>query len=238
MDHGSRFGLHRLLAILAAALVVTLSACGDHRAPASAAPSNRDRVMPVALTVANTTAPLGANRPIAPWLKQHFAIFRTSQHTRVMSLSHLMFEDEFAWRHLGLNFAQARFVHTGTGLPGSGPGGPPGVWVVPGSRGVCVMNGPGVGGTCSGPGEPAPPDSGGLRFVAGDLHAMHIVYGGLVPDGNRSVSIVLANGTTKTVLVVANVYSITVKGRAVSLTDKDRAGHREKFRLSLKVYEF
>jgi hypothetical protein len=223
--------------MLAAALVVTLSACGDHRAPASPAPSNRDRVMPAALTVANTTAPLGANHPIAPWLKQHFAIFRTSWHTRPMSLSHLMFEEAFAWRHLGLNFAQARFVHTGTGLPG-GPPGESGVWVVPGTRGVCVMNGPGVGGTCSGRGEPAPPDSGGFRFVAGDSHARHVVYGGLVPDGNRSVSIVLANGTTKTVPVVANVYSITVKGRAVTLTDKDAAGHLEKFRLSLKVSEF
>jgi hypothetical protein len=182
------------------------------------------------------SATRGANNPIVPWLKQHFAILRTTRLKRPMSLSRLMFDQAFAWRHLGLNFAQARFVQTGTGLPADKIG--PGVWVVPGSRGVCVMLAPGVGGTCSGPGQPASPDSGGLRFVAGDLHARHLLYGGLVPDGNRTVAIVLANGTTRTVPVVDNLYSITVSGRAVALIDRDSAGHRERFRLSLTRYEF
>jgi hypothetical protein len=49
------------------------------------------------------------------------------------------------------------------------------------------------------------------------------VYG-LVPDGNPTVTIKLADGTSKSVRVIDNAYSVTVTQRPTSLTAKDAAG--------------
>jgi len=189
---------------------------------------------------------LGATNPIAPWLKQHFLIFRTWRLTRPLPEPAGALADYFTKRGSGLNFAQARFVATGTGLFGAKPG----VWVVPGSSGVCVLDalqngicGPRSGyryvhsRNCSPYCGSASPESGGFRVSSRDDHGRNM-YSGFVPDGNRTVAIVLANGTTKTVPVVGNVYSITVKGRAVSLIDKDVTGRREQFTLYANANQF
>jgi hypothetical protein len=175
---------------------------------------------------------LGAKNPIAPWLKQHFAVFRPSHLARPLP------EPEgpdgagyFAKRGFRLDFTRARVIDTGAGLFGAKPD----VWVVPGASGVCLIYGPPAGlGTCGG--QPIL-DSGGFWFSGRDHHD-HNMYTGLVPDGNRTVSIVLAGGVTKTVPVLANVYSVTVTGRAVALIDKDATGQQERFPLYTNANQF
>jgi hypothetical protein len=194
----------------------------------------------------NPTVIIGARNPIAPWLKQHFAVFRTSRLTRPLAEPRGTRSEYFAARGFGLNFAKARFVTTGTGLFGAKPG----VWLVPGSSGVCVLDAlqNGVCGPRSGYRDvhtqhcapycgSASPESGGFRVSSRDDSGRNM-YSGLVPDGNRTVVIVLANGTRETVPVTDNVYSVTVKGRAVGLLDKDSAGHRERFTLYANDNQF
>ena len=175
---------------------------------------------------------LGAKNPIAPWLEQHLAIFRASRATRRLA------EPEsgdaagyFRRQGLRLNFERARFVATGTGLFGAKPG----IWAVPGTTGACLIYGPPAGlGTC-GPGIVV--ESGGFYFSGRDYRG-HNMYSGLVPDGNRSVSIVLADGARRNVAVVDNVYSLTVTGQAVALIDKDATGQRRRFRLYANANQF
>jgi hypothetical protein len=175
---------------------------------------------------------LGAKNPIAPWLKQHFGIFRASRATRPLS------EPEsgdaagyFKRQGLGLNFAQTRFVATGTGLFGAKPG----VWAVPGTIGACLIYGPPAGlGTC---GARISVESGGFYFSGRDYHG-HNMYSGLVPDGNRTVSIVLADGARRKVAVADSLYSLTVTGQAVALIDKDATGQRRRFRLNANANQF
>lgn len=184
----------------------------------------------------------GATHPVAAWLKQYFAVFRTPRLTRPMAIDPLEFREAFTWQRLGLNFAQARFVATGTGLLGAKPG----VWVVPGSRGVCLLDAVGNGMCAPRAGYPdrlygsvqwPAPESGGFRVSSRDLHGKNM-YSGLVPDGNRTVSVVLADGTVKTVRVVDNVYSITVRGRAIAVIDVDAAGHPRRFPLFVNDNQF
>ena len=47
---------------------------------------------------------------------------------------------------------------------------------------------------------------------------------GLVPDGNPTVTIVLAGGTRKPFPVIDDVYEITVPGRPVAVINRDIAG--------------
>ncbi len=49
---------------------------------------------------------------------------------------------------------------------------------------------------------------------------------GLAPDGNPTVTVMLAGGATRTVRVIDNVYSITLHPQAVSVIMKDAAGRR------------
>jgi len=46
---------------------------------------------------------------------------------------------------------------------------------------------------------------------------------GLVPDGNPTITLVLATGARKTVPVVVNVYEATVAGPIVALIVRDTA---------------
>jgi hypothetical protein len=48
---------------------------------------------------------------------------------------------------------------------------------------------------------------------------------GLAPDGNPTVSLVLADGQVKRAHVVDNVYSIVVSGKPAALIIRDSAGH-------------
>jgi hypothetical protein len=50
---------------------------------------------------------------------------------------------------------------------------------------------------------------------------------GVVPDGNLTVSAVLAEGQIKTTRVIHNVFSIALRGRAIALKTNDAAGHQQ-----------
>jgi hypothetical protein len=52
-----------------------------------------------------------------------------------------------------------------------------------------------------------------------------------VPDGNRTVTIVLADGARKALPVIDNVYEATVPGRIVAIINKNTAGRTERHAL-------
>ena len=45
-----------------------------------------------------------------------------------------------------------------------------------------------------------------------------------MPDGNATVTFVLADGSRKTFLVIDNVFEATVRGRVVAIIDRDIHG--------------
>ncbi len=116
----------------------------------------------------------------------------------------------------GLNITQARFVP----YPGT-----PGLWVIPGSHGVSMaqIRPDGVGGGNNVPVSMAL--SGGMITTTCCTPPGETVWG-LVPDGNRTVTVVLAGGAIRTVPVIDNVYSITVTGRVTAIIGKDAGGRR------------
>jgi hypothetical protein len=158
-----------------------------------------------------------ARQPIALALIEHFAIFRRpvpppatikqlQERTAVV----------IARQGYGLNVRQARFVP----YPGT-----PGLWVIPGARGVSIAQ---LGRGGPGAGNSVPVSlalSGGMISTTCCVSRSESVWG-LVPDGNPTVTVVLAGGATRTVRVIDNVYSIIVTRRALSVIAKDGAGHR------------
>ena len=62
-----------------------------------------------------------------------------------------------------------------------------------------------------------------LITTIGSAPPHETVYG-LVPDGNQTVTIKLANGATKTVRVIDNVYAVTLTTRPNTLVAKDAYG--------------
>jgi hypothetical protein len=63
-------------------------------------------------------------------------------------------------------------------------------------------------------------------FVGGVTIGTHRqTISGLVPDGNRTVTLVLADGARKTVAVIDhNVYEATLPGHIVAIIDRNPAG--------------
>jgi len=95
-----------------------------------------------------------------------------------------------------------------------------GLWITPGTRDLCISD-PSAG-ECTAPlssredaGIP-----GGTTGGGGDT-----TFVGLVPDGNPTVTVVLANGTHKTFPVIDNAYEITVRGRVVAMINRDIHGN-------------
>jgi hypothetical protein len=157
-----------------------------------------------------------ARQPIAAALIEHFAIFRrpvpppASIKPLPRRTAVVITNQEY-----GLNVTQARFVP----YPGT-----PGLWVIPGSHGVSMAQiRPDGGGGGNVPVSMAL--SGGMITTTCCTPPGETVWG-LVPDGNRTVTIVLAGGATRTVPVLDNVYSITVTGRATAIIGKDAGGRR------------
>jgi hypothetical protein len=156
-----------------------------------------------------------AHEPIARGLVEHFSVLRQPP-PRSAPLKALpaFARADIAANPQQLNVDQARFVR----YPGT-----PGFWLVPGRLGVAIAT------SSSPPGFST--DGAPLkrvldaRMVAsfGGAPPRETVYG-LVPDGNPTVTIKLADGTSKSVRVIDNAYSVTVTQRPTSLTAKDAAG--------------
>jgi hypothetical protein len=160
---------------------------------------------------------------IDPMLSEHFGIFRVAGGARMASansgeVSQLMREYGLSGPRMtrghaarasssalprwiaaqsGMNMAQARFVAVGNG-----------VWVVPGTSQVCISSGGGGGcsSPTSGPGPSA--DDGGLFVTQGPTVDQQDSIFGLAPDGNSTVRVGFANGSSQSVPVQDNVYAV------------------------------
>ena len=179
---------------------------------------------PIAQQDAEQARALAASErdPIAPALTDHFAIFRhpvpppatikqPPKKIAVAAVNNYGYGQDNGYR---LNVAQARFVP----CPGT-----TGFWVIPGTRGVGIANGNYGGGAnpLTGPGSAL---SGGM--IGTSFGSNGETVHGLAPDGNRTVTVVLTGGATRTVRVIDNVYSITLHPQAVSVIVNDAAGRR------------
>jgi hypothetical protein len=155
-----------------------------------------------------------ARQPIAPALIEHFAIFR--QHIPPPTTIKQLPERTailIAGQGYGLNVNHARFVP----YPGT-----PGLWAVPGARGVSMAKLIGSGG--GGGNVPVAIALADGMITTSCCAPTGKTVWGLVVDGNPTVTAVFADGTRKTVRVIDNVYSVT--GRVTDIVAKDAAGRR------------
>ena len=155
--------------------------------------------------------------PIAPSLRAHFALFRTVAPTTPIQNPAMPPNGAYGGSvgAMRLNYWQARYVRGVTGLGGRG------LWVTPGALGVCVY--PPIGGWCRPIDRRSDPSSGG--FSGGNTFGNgEQTINGLVPDGNRTVTLVMASGPRIRASVTDNVYEAIVHGRIVAIIDHDAAG--------------
>jgi hypothetical protein len=117
----------------------------------------------------------------------------------------------------GLNITQARFV-TADGH---------GFWLVPGTSGVC-LSGPSPSGLTGCNTVKAVEDGGLVGGTAGRGWGM---LEGVAPNGNRIITIVLANGQIKDVPVVDNVYAVTLRTKPIALIVRNSAGRLRRLTL-------
>ncbi len=118
-----------------------------------------------------------------------------------------------------LNYWQTRYVPSVTGLDGHG------LWITPGTRGLCISDR-----QTSGCEMLNSRDSTGIIGAAATFGGAHQeTISGLVPDGNPTVTLVLASGARKTVPVVDyNVYEATVSGHVVAIIAHNTSGRIER----------
>ena len=157
----------------------------------------------------------GRHRPIAPELLAHYSLFSAVPAVNLVRDQTLLApEISGGFGDLGLNYWDVRYVGSVTGVDGRG------LWVVPGARGVCISDPQGATG-CGVLSKQGPAGITGPLTGAGSRETLS----GLVPDGNSTVTLVLASGTRVTVPVVEhNVYEATVRGRIVAIINHDTQG--------------
>lgn len=146
------------------------------------------------------------NRAIAPELIAHYRLFRS---VAPVDLTRSPALPTAGGGPGDLNYWQTRYIGSLTGLDG------PGLWITPGTRDVCISDW--NAGSCTAPlsrredaGIP-----GGITGGGGET-----TFVGLVPDGNSSVTVVMANGDRKTFPVIENAYEFTVRGRVVAMINR------------------
>jgi len=150
------------------------------------------------------------DRPISSELLAHYRLFR-SVPPLDLALSPVL---PTAGAVAGdLNFWQTRYIGSLTGLDGRG------VWVTPGARDLCIAA-PGAG-DCTAPLSRG--DDAGI-LGGGTFGQGLATITGLVPDGNATVTVELANGARRTFPVIDNVYEATVRGHPVAIIDRDIHG--------------
>jgi hypothetical protein len=156
-----------------------------------------------------------AHEPIARELVEHFSVFGQPppRSAPIKPLPAFARADIAAYPQQ-LNLDQARFVQ----YPGM-----PGFWLVPGRLGVAIATSSSPPGLST---DGAPLNrvlDGRMIASVGSAPPRETVYG-LVPDGNPTVAIKLADRTTKTVRVIDNLYAVTLTQRPTTLTAKNAAG--------------
>jgi hypothetical protein len=161
------------------------------------------------------------SRAISPFLIAHYGLFRTvppDDPTRDWRLPTPGTEGGYVGA-MGVNYWQTRYIASVRGLDG------PGLWITPGARGLCISDA--QAGDCGMLTSRAADGIIGGSTAGGGRETIT----GLVPDGNRTVTIVLADGTRKTSPVIDNVYEATVRGRIVAIINKNTAGRIEQHAL-------
>jgi hypothetical protein len=155
-----------------------------------------------------------ARQPIAPALTGHFALLRRPipPPAAIKRLPERI-ALTITRQGYGLNVTQARFVP----YPGT-----PGLWVIPGASGVSMAELSGGGG--GGGNVPVAIALGGGMITTSCCAPAGRTVWGLVPDGNPTVSAVLADGRSKTIRVIDNVYSVT--GNVTAILARDAIGRR------------
>ena len=157
----------------------------------------------------------GRHRPIAPELLAHYSLFRAVPAVDLVRDQTLLapYIDGGGIGGLGLNYWDIRYVGSLKGIDGRG------LWVVPGGRGVCISDPQAT--ACGALSKQGPAGITGPLTGAGDRETL----AGLVPDGNSTVTLVLAGGSRVTVPVVEhNVFEATVRGRIVAIINRDIQG--------------
>jgi hypothetical protein len=159
-----------------------------------------------------------AHEPIPPSLSQHFSVFRDPPPpSATIEPLPTYANGSLAANPEALNIDQARFVH----YPGT-----PGFSVIPGRYGAAMATLAGTPGLGFGGVPlrgPASVLDDHMITTIGSAPPHETVYG-LVPDGNHTVAIKLADGATKTVRVLDNVYAVTLTTRPRTLIAKNAYG--------------
>lgn len=156
-----------------------------------------------------------AREPIARGLVEHFSVFRQPP-PRSAPIKPLpaFARADIAARPQRLNVDQARFVQ----YPGTS-----GFWVVPGRLGAAIATSSSPPGLSTG-GWPLNRVLDGRMVASVGSAPPHETVYGLVPDGNPTVTIKLADGTTKSVRVIQNLYAVTLTQRPTTLTATNALG--------------
>ncbi len=123
-----------------------------------------------------------------------------------------------AVQRLGLNVGAARMATASDGTD---------VWLIPGTSGYSVIVYDPATGSAVRAGGSALPADGFLGFVGQDAGVYVAV--GLVPDGNATVGLTSADGTTSTVVVTDNALSASTAnpGGFTGITDVDSSGETQ-----------
>jgi hypothetical protein len=151
-------------------------------------------------------------RPVAFRLIRTFAVLRRPEPSTAPAMSRGVAVSMLSRGAFLLNLARARFVAIGG----------QGFWIVPGSRGVCVVAPPHAAALgCALAGGPASADRG----LAATAHSgqQPLVYG-LAANGSRSVSIVLASGEDVRAPVRRNVYVAALRSAGDVVVVRTKAG--------------
>lgn len=150
------------------------------------------------------------NRPIAPELIAHYRLFRS---VAPVDLAKSPVLPTAGGGPGDLNYWQTRYIGSVTGLDGRG------LWITPGTHDVCISDW--NAGSCTAPLS----RRDDARILGGSTsNGRETTLVGLVPDGNPTVTVVLAGGARRTFPVSDNVFEITVRGRVVAMIDRDIHG--------------
>ena len=151
------------------------------------------------------------NRPVDPELIAHYRLFRS---VAPIDLARSPVLATVGGGGSGdLNYWQTRYIGSVTGLDGRG------LWITPGTHDLCISDW--TAGACTAP-LSRRDDAGILGGTTSNGGETTIP--GLVPDGNGTVTFVLADGSRKTFPVIDNVFEATVRGRAVARINRDIHG--------------